>query len=212
MQEIVPGIFVWVAFHEGIGQNVCSYYVEPAGIVIDPMEPEVGLDWFDGREQPPRKAILSTRHHYRHSDRFAERFGLTVHASAPGMHEFDGTGRAVEPFEFGDEVAPGVVAIGTNTISPDDTTLHIAHGGGALLFADGLVRPPGARLGFVPEFLMDEPEKTKQGLTEAFRGLLERDFEHLLFAHGEPIVGGGHAALSEFVAEPYGYPDFESMG
>jgi hypothetical protein len=202
MEEIAPGIFHWTAFHQGINMLVCSYYVEPAGIVIDPMVPEdVGLEWFEGRSLAPQQAILTTRHHYRHSDQFAARFGLTVRASSPGMHEFEGTDRVVEPFEFGDEVAPGVTAVGTNSISPDDTTLHIAHGDGALAFADGLIRPPGGPLGFVPDYLIgDDPEPVKAALTDAFRGLLERRFDTLLFAHGEPLVGGGHAALSDFVA------------
>ena len=96
-------------------------------------------------------------------------------------------------------MAPGIVAIGTHAISDDDTTFHIAHGGGALAFGDGLVRPPGGPVGFVPDYLMDEPEKTKQRLLGAYRGLLERDFDHLLFAHGEPLIGGGYAALKDFV-------------
>ena len=105
----------------------------------------------------------------------------------------------MEGFRLGDEVAPGVVAVGTDAISPDDTTLHIAHGGGALAFADGLVRPPGGPLGFVPDKLMDEPARTKERLMNAYRGLLERDFDHLLFAHGAPLVGGGREALSDFL-------------
>jgi hypothetical protein len=44
----------------------------------------------------------------------------------------------------------------------------------------------------------------------AFRGLLERDFDSLLFAHGEPLVGGGRAALKDFVSKPVGQPDFGS--
>jgi hypothetical protein len=199
VQEIAPGIFHWTAFRETIGSRVSSYYVEPAGVVIDPMVPEEGLDVFEGHT-PPQQAILTTRHHYRDSDRFAERFGLTVVCSEPGLHEFEGTDRVVEGFPFGHEVAPGIVAVGTDAISPDDTTLHIAHGGGALAFADGLVRPPGASIGFVPDYLMDDPPETKERLIDAFRGLLERDFDALLFAHGEPLVGGGHAALSEFVS------------
>jgi hypothetical protein len=199
MQEIAPGIFHWTAFRDSIGMHVSSYYVEPAAIVIDPMVPEDGLEVFDGHS-PPQQAILTTRHHYRDSDRFAERFGLTVSCAEAGLHEFEGTDRAVEGFRFGDEVAPGVVAVGTDAISPDDTTLHIAHGGGALAFADGLVRPPGGPLGFVPDQLMDDPPETKERLIDAFRGLLERDFDHLLFAHGEPLVGGGRRALSDFLA------------
>jgi hypothetical protein len=33
------------------------------------------------------------------------------------------------------------------------------------------------------------------------RGLLTRDFDHLLFAHGEPLIGGGRAALRRFLRE-----------
>jgi hypothetical protein len=198
LQELVPGIFHWSAFHDGIGMRVSSYYVEPAGVVIDPMVPEEGFEAFDGLATP-QQALLTTRHHYRACDEFVDRFGLTVVCHSDGLHEFEGTERRVEGWKDGDEVAPGVVAIGTDAISPDDTTLHIAHGGGALAFGDGLVRPPGGPVGFVPDGLMDEPEKTKDGLLNAYRGLLERDFDHLLFAHGEPLVGGGHVALKEFV-------------
>jgi hypothetical protein len=199
MQEIAPGIFHWTTFRDTIGSRVSSYYVEPAGVVIDPMTPEDGLEVFEGHE-PPQQALLTTRHHYRDCDAFRERFGLTVVCTEAGLHEFEGTDRQVEGFRAGDEVAPGVVAVGTDAISPDDTTFVIAHGGGALAFGDGLVRPPGGPLGFVPDSLMDEPEKTKERLLNAYRGLLERDFDTLLFAHGEPLVGGGKAALREFVS------------
>ena len=198
MQEIAPGVFHWTTFHPRIRSRVSSYYVEPAGVVIDPMVPEDGLELFEGHERP-QQALLSIRHHYRGCDEFVERFGLTVACARSGLHEFEGTDRRVEGFGDGDEVAPGVVAIVTDSISPDDTTFHIAHGGGALSFGDGLVRPPGGPLGFVPDHLMDEPEKTKEGLLNAYRGLLERDFDHLLFAHGEPLIGGGHQALKEFL-------------
>jgi hypothetical protein len=198
MREIAPGIFHWTTFRETIRQRVSSYYVEPAGVVIDPMVPEDGFDVFEGRE-PPRQALLTIRHHFRGCDEFAERFGLTVVCARSGLHEFEGTDRRVEAFDPGDEVAPGIVAVETDAISDDDTTFHISHGGGALSFGDGLVRPPGGPVGFVPDYLMDEPEKTKQRLLDAYRGLLERDFDHLLFAHGEPVIGGGREALKEFV-------------
>lgn len=212
MQEIAPGIFHWYTFHEGIRMPVSSHYVEAAGVVIDPMVPEEGLDWFNGHEKP-QQALLSTRHHYRHCDEFAERFSLVVVASKPGLHEFEGGDRAVEGFGDGDEVAPGITAIVTNGISPDDSTFAIAHGGGAYLFADAVVRPPGAPLAVVPDHLMDDPPDTKQAIRNACRGLLERDFEfdHLLFAHGEPMVGGGREALKQFVSEPVGAVDFGSF-
>jgi hypothetical protein len=59
----------------------------------------------------------------------------------------------------------------------------------------------GGGLAFVPEFLMgDDPSAVRAGLREALRGLLDLDFEHLLFAHGEPLIDGGKVAPREFVA------------
>src|SRR3954471_19916981 len=181
--------------------QVSSYFVEPAGVVIDPMVPDDGLDVFDGFSVQPQQALLTIRHHYRGCDEFVERFGLTVACHEAGLHEFEGTDRVVEGFNGGDEVAPGITAVATDAISPDDVTLHIAHGDGALAFGDGLVRPPGGPLMFVPDNLIgDDPETVKAGLHDSFRGLLERDFDTLLFAHGEPVANGGHADLKEFVS------------
>jgi hypothetical protein len=46
---------------------------------------------------------------------------------------------------------------------------------------------------------MDDPERTKAGLRDAYRRLLELDFDHLLLAHGGPIPGTGKDALRSFV-------------
>ena len=51
----------------------------------------------------------------------------------------------------------------------------------------------------MPDFLMDDPEQTKRGLRDAYRGLLELDFDALLLAHGLPIAAGGKDALRRFV-------------
>ncbi len=84
-------------------------------------------------------------------------------------------------------------------ICPDETALHIP-GHQALVCADGVVRWPGVDgLTFVPDWLMDEPAGTKEGLRAAYRGLLALDFDRLLLAHGDPVVGGAKAALRSFV-------------
>ena len=206
MQEIVPGIHHWTAFHERIKTEVSSYYVEPAGVLLDPMVPDEGIEWFESREVRPQQILLTNRHHYRHSDRFREAFDLPVRASKPGLHEFE-DGPEVEGFEFGDELAPGVTAIEIGGICPDDTALHIDVAGGAVAFADALIRYEGA-LGFVPDDFMDDPAGDKAAMMDSFRGLLEREFDHLLFAHGEPLVGGGREALRDFVNKPVGQEDF----
>jgi hypothetical protein len=51
---------------------------------------------------------------------------------------------------------------------------------------------------FADWLLGDEPEGVKAGLRESYRGLLDLDFDNLIFAHGDPLIGGGKEALSRF--------------
>jgi hypothetical protein len=204
MHEIFPGVFHWSAYHEPIRTRVSSYYVQPAGIVIDPKIPEEGLDALPGT---PQQVVLTIGLHHRDAPRFAQEFGIPIRASREAAERLGGR-LEVEEFTAGDEVAPGVTAIGIGKIADDEGALHIAVGEGAIAFADGLIRYGGA-LGFVPDELIgDDPNGVKQGLKDAFRGLLTRDFDHLLFAHGDPLVGGGKAALREFVESPVGHEDY----
>ena len=198
MQEIASGLWHWSARHPRIKIRVHSYYLPAERVLIDPIEPEDGLDWF-AEHSPPEHVLLTNRHHYRASGEFAERFGVTVHCVREGVHEFD-LERQVESFGFGDELPGGIVAHEVGVICPDETALHIpAHE--ALAVADGAVRwESGAPLAFVPDDYMDAPEQTKSGLREAYRGLAELDFRHLLLAHGEPFVGDGRDALTAFAS------------
>jgi len=187
----------WSAPHPRIKIRVHSYYLPAERVVIDPIEPEDGLGWFAEQGATPGHVLLTNRHHYRSSAEFVERFGATVHCAQEGLHEF-GPDRRVEPFAFGDELPGGVVAHEVGAICPDESALHIpAHE--ALAVADGAVRwETGAPLAFVPDDYMDAPERTKRGLREAYLGLAELDFRHLLLAHGEPFVGDGRDALAAF--------------
>jgi hypothetical protein len=198
MREILPGVVHWTAFHEGIGMDVSSYFVEASGTLVDPMLPAGGLEWF--RERPPQRIVLTCRHHYRHSDRFAKQFGIEAHCNESGLHEFAG-GPEVRGFKPGETVAPGIVAIEVDALSPDETALHLDAGEGAIAFADGLVHWGDGRLGFVPDqYMGDDPEGVKRGLRAAFKRIAaEYEFDSLLFGHGEPLAGAGRQALARFL-------------
>jgi hypothetical protein len=199
IREVLPGVYHWTAIHPKIKVPVDSYYIEPAGVVLDPTVPREGLQWFEGRV-PPSQVVLTNRHHLRHSQRYAEAFGCRIRCSDAGLYEF-ARGPSVEGFASGEELARGITAHQLGAICPDDTSLHIwTANGGALAFADGLTRPRGGGLSFVPGFLLgDDPAAVRGELRESLRGLLDLDFDSLLFAHGEPLIGGGRAALRAFV-------------
>jgi hypothetical protein len=198
VNEILPGVWHWTALHEKIGLDVSSYYVERAAALIDPMLPPDGIEAFRGRD--PEVILLTSRHHYRHSNRFTEEFGCSVLCHEAGLHEFDG-GPPVQGFAFGDDVANGVLALEVGALTPEETAFHVDAGAGALSFGDAVVNFPDSGLGFVPDELIgDDPEAVKEGLRESFRRLLAHDFAALLVAHGDPMPTGGKAALIQFAA------------
>lgn len=73
---------------------VSSYYVEPAGVLIDPMLPEAGLGAFEGRSRP-RQVVLSSGNHIRDTRSFVEAFGCTVVVSREGAERIGGKLEAV---------------------------------------------------------------------------------------------------------------------
>lgn len=198
MRELFPGVFHWIATHPGLGVPVSSYYVEPAGALIDPLVPEGGLDAFDGHGRP-QQIVLTSGNHTRDAERFVEAFGCTVVVSPEGAERIGGALDA-EVYSESHDVAPGIRPVHIGILSGDEYALHIDVGDGALAFADGLTHY-GDALGFFPDALLgDDPQRIKDGLRQQFSTLLERHFEHLLFAHGEPIVGHGRKVLADFVS------------
>lgn len=198
MERILPGVLHWTTVHEGIGLEVSSYLLEQERVLIDPRIPPEGLEWFDAHGAPVA-ALLTNRHHYRHAGAFAERFGTTVHVSRLGVQEFT-RGEPITPFGAGDALPGGVVALEVGGICADETALLIpAHR--AVAVADGAVRMPAdGPLGFVPDGLMHDPPRTRARLAEAYRRVLGHDWDHLLTAHGNPLIGDGRAALEALAA------------
>jgi glyoxylase-like metal-dependent hydrolase (beta-lactamase superfamily II) len=198
VEEIAPGIWHWTARHPKIGVDVSSYYLAEPGVLLDPMAPEEVLERLDSLG-PPREVLLTNRHHYRECDKVRERFDCTIRAPRVGMHEYT-SGEPVEPYDFGEELAGGAVAVHeVGGICPDESALHVPSLS-ALAVADGVIHY--GELIFVPDEYMDDPDDTKRALKQAYARLSdELEFDHLLTAHGEPVVGDARERLRAFAAE-----------
>jgi hypothetical protein len=194
MEELLPGIWHWTATHPNTGSEVSSYWVRPSRALLDALLPDEGTEPFE--EEPPERVLLTNRHHLRHAERFVDAFGCVIECPQPGLHEFE-NGPDVQGFDFGEEVAPGIEALEVGAICPDESALLIRDAG-ALAIADG-IRHYDAEMGFFPDWLLgDDPESVKAGLRRSYAGLLDLDFDNLLFAHGDPLIGGGKEALRRF--------------
>ena len=198
MEEILPGIFHWTQAHPKIKIHVSSYYLQPERVLIDPLIPDEGLEWF--ADHPPENIYMSLRHHYRQCGEFEKEYGCTVWCVEQGLHEFT-DGEAVQAFHFGDILPGNLKAIEIGSICPDEGALYIGREGGCVVLADGCVRMKDGPLHFVPDSLLgDDASGVKAGLKIAYSRLLEEySFKHVLLSHGGPIIGDGREQLEAFV-------------
>jgi hypothetical protein len=194
IHEVAPGVLHWTARHPTAGIESASHLLTREGVLIDPIAPAEGLEWFDDRGV--ERILLTNRHHTRSAFDIQDRLGVPILAPAPGMHDLPAD--RVQPYEHGSEVIAGIHAHGISETWPDETALAVpAHA--AVVIADGVHDYDG--LGFFPDNLLgDDPEAEKQRLRDGFLRLIEAvEFEHLLFAHGTPIIGDGRERLRAFV-------------
>jgi len=194
IHELLPGVLHWTARHPNTGIDAGSHYLVEEGVLIDPIAPSEGVDWFDGRDVA--EILLTNRHHTRSAFELQDRLGATVRAPRTGMHDLPA--ERVRPYDFADELVAGIRPHGISPTWPDETALEIP-GHRAVAIADGAMNYDG--LEFVSDYLLgDDPEAEKQRLRDGFARLVDEvDFDHLLFAHGAPILGDGRERLRRFV-------------
>ena len=195
IHEVIPGVLHWTARHPSAGIESGSHLLVSEGVLIDPIAPPEGLSWFDDRTVT--EILLTNRHHTRSAFDLQDRLGVPVRAPRTGMHDLPAD--RVDPYDFGDTLVAGIRPYAISETWPDETALHIALLR-AVAIADGFHNYNG--LGFFPDNLLgDDPEAEKQRLRDGFAALVEEiDFDHVLFAHGRPIVGDGREALRRFAA------------
>jgi hypothetical protein len=161
-------------------------------VLLDPLE-------VPDEVEDVEEIVMSNRHHKRSAFEARERFGAVLRAPRVGLHEFD-EDDPVEPYDFGEPLAGGAITpYQVTELWPDDGALHVPSVR-ALALADTVVSRAG-RLELMPDQLMDDPPAERRGIRAGLARLAaELEFEHLLVAHGMPLVGDGRERLREFAA------------
>ena len=87
------------------------------------------------------------------------------------------------------------------SLGPDDCALHIPFLN-ALAIADTVVKfGESDDLQLVPDNLMGDAEAETRAILDGLAALAERlEFDHLLLAHGTPVIGDGRDRLRAFAA------------
>lgn len=197
-KEIAPGLFHWTAFHPEISIRVHSYYLSLGRVLLDPLLPTPGgMAWLK-KHGPPEHIILTNRLHSRHSAKLVAAFGCTVWVNRKGLFHLAPTLKA-RPFDDGDTLPSDIRAVEIGVLCPDESAVVIPRARAAAV-ADGVVRRGNGPLTFVSdELLVDDPGDAagvKRALKAAYLKLANQPWDHLLMAHGSPLVGDGREALS----------------
>ena len=79
IHEVLLGVLHWTARHPTARLEFGSHYLVAEGILIDPITPPEGLEWFDGREI--KEILLTNRHPTRSTFDLEDRLGVTVRAA-----------------------------------------------------------------------------------------------------------------------------------
>jgi Metallo-beta-lactamase superfamily len=193
------GLRHWTAVHPNIGSEVSSYALVPEGVVLNPLLPDGDRGVLDGCEL--RAIVLTNRHHVRDAERLATESGVAIHAPAVGLDDLRGLDAAVAGYADREGLPGGLQAIEVGVLSPDEFAV-LAPQYRALAVADGARRKGDGPLEAMPDGLLgDDPEAVRRGLGERYAELAaELEFDHLLLAHGLPVIGDGRGALARYAA------------
>jgi hypothetical protein len=191
MEELTPEIRHWTGVHPNIGWVVSSYWLPAMGVLLDPLEVPEEVEGVS-------EIVLSNRHHRRSAFEARERFGAVVRVPRLGLHEFEGD--PVEPYDFGEPLAGGAITpYQVTELWPDDGALHIPSLD-ALAIADTVLNEDD-RLQFMPDYCFGDAPAEQQSIREGLTRLAsELDFQHLLLAHGAPLIADGREKLLKFAA------------
>jgi hypothetical protein len=196
--EIAPGLLHWTAVHPGHGMTVSSYGLPAEGVLLNPL-------FAQGDERPlgareVEAVVLTNRHHLRDAERVADH-PVPIYAPEAGLYDLADVEPPVRGYRDGSPLPGGLVAHEVGRLSPDEFAVR-APEHRALAVADGVMREGSGPLSSFPDGLLGEdPRAVRRGLGEAFARLAdELDFDHLLLAHGAPVVGEGRIRLARYAA------------
>jgi hypothetical protein len=181
-QLVAPDLRRWTAWHDEWKQDVGSLALETSDglVLIDPLAPPPKL-------RRPEHVLITV---YWHGRSTKDLDAKHVWASPRSAQPLRNRGIAVtDVFRAGDELPAGIRAFRTARAAevvywlPEQRALAI----GDVLLGSPLRLCPAGWLG----------RQTHDELRESLRPLLDLPVERVLVSHGEPVLDGGHAALSE---------------
>lgn len=196
MIKLAEGVFTWGYFNLEKKYNFNGFLFAGEGgrVVVDP--PPLSEDdraYFESLDLWPELIVITNRNHLRDRQWWIDRNPVptAMHEAELGQVEI----KVDKPLKDGDAVAPGLEAVHLPGKSPGEIGLYW-RARKLLMLGDALIAPRG-KLALIPDAKLDDP----QALRRSVRRLDALDFDTLLVADGDPILGGAKAAVSSFIKQ-----------
>lgn len=206
VEQVAPGLWRWTAEHPqwqpdwlvaGAGRDVGSVAHERGDVlaVFDPMVAPGVLEWLDGVAAGRSVAVLLTAPwHERGTEEVRRRYGARVFAARWALPHL--RCEVTDVFERGGELLPGVVAVPLRGIVEPEVP-YLLPERRALVVAEVFVgADDGLRVARDPSVRDDAAWRAS--LAE----LCALDVEHVLPAHGRPVLGRGGEEMRAALTRP----------
>lgn len=179
IESVAPGIFLWRYYDPAIKTDLFStgletdqrvFLIDPIALAPDAMTDLRGIAGI----------VITSENHLRCAAQFAERFHVPMYAEetvAAGL-----TGAI--PIEVGGAFAPRLTAVPLQGAAFGEIAIHSATGAGTMVMGDALINFEPYGFTFLPTKYCSNFKLMRTSLTR----LLDYSFEHILFAHGTPIL------------------------
>jgi glyoxylase-like metal-dependent hydrolase (beta-lactamase superfamily II) len=205
---LAPGLWRWTAFHPSWREQVGSVALaaDDALVLIDPLATGLDQDGDGGKrfwrtldrtvEQHARPVavLLTVFWHRRSACEVVERYGAELWA-AGGTTGVDC--EITNPFEPGDELPGGVVALAT---ARGDEVVYWVPAARALVAGDVLLGGKRKPVRLCPQSWLPAGVE-RRALARSLRTAAQLPVELLLVSHGEPLVEGAAEALATALAD-----------
>jgi glyoxylase-like metal-dependent hydrolase (beta-lactamase superfamily II) len=203
--RIEEGLWAWTGFHQEWGQDVGCVYLEGDGAVclIDPIVPPEDRDRFlaaldrdVARLGLPVHVLLTVFWHARSARELAGRYGAEIWAPSRARAAVERrAGPGVRTFRAADGLPGGVTTHATARGS--EVVLFVpAHQ--ALVAGDVILGAGEGALRLCPDSWLPDGVGRDE-LRASLEPLLALPVEHVLVSHGQPVIGGGGAALERLL-------------
>lgn len=171
--DLGGGAYRWEAYDPASKVDLSASAIVSAGglYFVDPIPlRKTALDELLATAQAmPAGIFLTNANHVRASEDFGRTLGVPIFNGSTGLPDF-----TVIPLPG---AAPGEAAL---------------HGGDVLVVGDALINLASHPFSVLPDNYCEDPAELRRSLAR----LLDYEFSRLLFAHGEPVMGGAQARLA----------------